>query len=137
MTRGESGGTGRRKHMLSKFFEDEKDKYYAGVEKQVMEAIAVEDFRHCQAWDDWAMYDELHKSAPTRSRKRLFLEVAVGPQLGGQGPEQKLRAPVDVGSGVLMTVNKLLGRSHDGSHFSSPTWSCTSTRRSDGRHGAA
>ena len=77
-------------------FEEEESQYYQEAERAVQEHIQSQEAQRYQAWEDWAMFDEMRGgNGAGRGRKRLFLEVTVGPRGGEAGPEQRLRMPLD------------------------------------------
>ena len=66
--------------------EEEEELYYQGAEKAVKEHVEGQESRRCQDCDDWAMFDEMHGAGThSRGRKRLCLDVTVGPQMGEAG----------------------------------------------------
>ena len=69
-------------------FEEEESQYYQEAERAVQEHIQSQEAQRYQAWEDWAMFDEMRGgNGAGRGRKRLFLEVTVGPRGGEAGPE--------------------------------------------------
>ena len=73
-------------------FEQEEELYYRGVEAAVEAELSAQAAREAKAWDDWALHDEMY--AGVRSRKRLCLEVTVGPTSGQPGAQQTVRVPM-------------------------------------------
>ena len=82
-------------------YENEEERYYQGVEAVVEAEVSAQAAREARAWDDWAMHDEMYASP--RARKRLCLEVSVGPE-GHPGSGQTWRVPVTPGQDHLVRI---------------------------------
>ncbi|CAE6963578.1 unnamed protein product [Symbiodinium sp. CCMP2592] len=86
-------------------YEEEEDQFYKGVEKAVEEHMRIEESRNYQAWEDWAMHDEMNGPRARAKRRRLQLEVTVGPRPGQPGTAQTIRVPwTSDGSQVMITM---------------------------------
>ncbi|CAE7265287.1 lolT1 [Symbiodinium sp. CCMP2592] len=110
-------------------FEYEEDLYYKGVEKAVEEHMRAEESHNYQAWDDWALYDEMHGPRARVKRRRLMLEVSVGPREGQPGTSQTVRVPwTSTGSQVVVTMQ---------TKMESDDEDATTVRASPGRSGGA
>eukprot|EP00439_Symbiodinium_sp_Y106_P053385 s1625_g7.t1 len=96
-------------------FEEEESQYYQEVERAVQEHMQTQEARRYQAWEDWAMFDEMRGGhVAGRGRKRLFLEVTVGPRGGEAGPEQRLRMPLDERGGGQVLLSVVPAMAEDG-----------------------
>ena len=87
------------------FYETEEDQYYKGVEEAVQQEIGVLEAQAAKSWDDWALYDEMHRAPPAK-RRRPCLDVVVrqGVQ-GGQDRERSWRIPFVAGTAGSVTLS--------------------------------
>ena len=86
-------------------YETEEDQYYKGVEEAVHKEIEVLEAQAAKSWDDWALYDEMHRAPPTK-RRRPCLDVVVRQGVkGGQDRERSWRIPFVAGATGSVTLS--------------------------------
>ena len=104
-------------------YEDEEDKYYKGVEEVVQREMDAREAQAAKSWDDWALYDEMHRARPPK-RRRSCLDIVVRQEAqGSRGQERHWRIPfaADKGGHIMLSF----GHMEDGEGESVPSEAST------------